>query len=187
MQKILIPLSLIILLYGCSSGSYSLLINKSHKSALAQKQKKELASAEAFYLSRSNPAISRLIDSVVTIITQEEGCDTLYIVEKCNPPLYEYIAYIWGRTSMYLVRDGYPSAKAYVDTTLDKRFKSLIEEWNQEMISRYSNSKPFAYFHPWTETVVATRIIISKEGPKVSSVVFRRIDFDSTAEPSFLD
>lgn len=180
--------SLLFLLSGCSSSDYGVLLNKSHKAALSENHKKENDISQALNLSRTSLAVSRLMDSVITLINQKERCDTIFIVDECNPPLFEYHAYIWGRTTVYLLKDGYPTTNICVDNSFDKRFKSLIEEWNQQSILIYSNSKPFTHYHPWTKYVVASRIILAKGVPTdISSVVFKSIDFDYRGTPSFIN
>ncbi len=180
--------SLLFLLSGCGSSDYGVLLNKSQKDALLENHKKEIGISQALNLSRTSSAVSQLMDSVITIINQKERCDTVFIVDECNPPLFEYHAYIWGRTTVYLLKDGCPTAKVCVDNSFDKRLKSLIEEWNQQLILIYSNSKPFTYYHPWTRNVVASRIVLSKGMPTdISSIVFKSIDFDYLGTPSFIN
>lgn len=174
-------------LLGCaSSRTTQTMLNNSHKKCYTEETERLSQAFEAYKLARSRNNVSQTMDSIITAFSNKDDKDTIYILESCNPPLYQYYAMIWNRhNSITLFGSGTTTKQMGSE---DQLLISLIENWDKPKILEASHEKPMSYGSEWEESRIASRIILENgKCLQIETIYFSPIDMKNTNIPVLWD
>lgn len=171
---------------GCSTiKSTSTKLQQSRNRCLKNDQDRLFRTYKAYGYAYDRNNTSQRIDSIANILSNKAERDTLFVIEYCNWPLYDYRAYIWNRKSGYSVFDS-----GGISNTIneDSRLIKLIETWNKSNILSKSHSKPKAYEGEKQRLIMCSRLVMYKgKCIEVETLSLQEIDMDYPKSPVILE
>lgn len=171
---------------GCNTTkTTSSKLLQSRLRCLKNDQDKLFQTYEAYSYAFDRNNTSQRIDSIANILSNKAERDTLFVIEYCNWPLYNYRAYIWNRKTGYSIFD---SGEIFNTINEDSRLIKLIERWNKSHILSISHSKPKAYEGEKQRLFMCSRLIMYKgECIEVETISLQDIDMDYPKSPTIFE
>lgn len=154
---------LALLLFKCLTGCQSTtkinsLLTMSQEKALSNDQHIMAKAYKAYSCARDKNNIRQIIDTLTAALSFGKAMDTIYIIEHCNYPFFDYYASIWNRNSGYSIDD---TGKIVDTVNEDIRFIELIETWNKKNILSKSHARPLVYESEKQRLTMCNRLIMN--------------------------
>ena len=146
---------------------------------------------ERYSLAKQDGVVGKVVDSIVSTMVLGD-CDTLFILENCNPPMYEYQYYaiLLNRDNGWMIYgDGTVYNNYEPRNESEKGLMELVREFDYSKILRYEHERPLAYHGSESRNRIMTRIIITK-GKCVnvqSYIIMNDIRFSRKTSPVIID
>lgn len=172
-------------LIGCKTSKLpNTLLCESQNDCLKYNQTCLAKIFKSYQTARCGYNINQAIDSIVASISAEKERDTIFIIETCNPPVYDYFALIWNKDQVFTVYSGGPIIINNDHSGNNFKLMRLIEKWDKEEIMTKNHKQPLKYEGDWVQSKIASRIIMSQAKCESSeSIFFTDIDWESKDIP----
>lgn len=191
LQFILMGILWIAITVGCSNHSISGVTNRTHLMAQEEYINQIKKDIERYSLAKQDGVVGKVVDSIVSTMVLGD-CDTLFILENCNPPMYEYQYYaiLLNRDNGWMIYgDGTVYNNYEPRNESEKGLMELVREFDYSKILRYEHERPLAYHGSESRNRIMTRIIITK-GKCVnvqSYIIMNDIRFSRKTSPVIID
>lgn len=176
---------------GCSNHRITGVTNRTHLMAQEEYINKIRKDIKRYSLAKQDGIVGKVVDSIVSTMVFRD-CDTLFILEDCNPPMYEYQYYailLYRDKGWTIYWDGTVYNNYEPKNESEKGIMEIVREFDYTKILRYEHERPLAYYGSESRNRIMTRIIIAN-GKCVnvqSYIIMNEIQFYGETSPVIFD
>lgn len=175
---------------GCSHHGIEKIIGNTQVRAQEEYIRQVKEDLKRYELAKQNGVVGKAIDSILHTTVLSET-DTVFLIENCNPPMYQYQYYAFlliNEKEWTIYWDGKVQNNNTPRNASETKMKELVRRFNYNEICRLEHERPLAYHGAETRYQIITRFVFRNgHFVNVQSYIMHDIRLEGETSPVIFD